>query len=160
MPSHTPKEFIQVCLIDEIGQIIDKGHPYPAFSLIASGIEFLGKCLNPNPTWDYSGQSGSDIDKVITDHMPQYSALRLADELRNGMLHMFRPKSSLSLAYYKHTYIGTHLELHPTDATRTVIEIKQFHNDFSKACREIIEKIDAGEFPSGNKIYGSFLTYD
>ncbi len=156
-----PKNFIKEYLIKQIREIIDEDHPYLAFALIASGIEFLGKCLNTAQlTWDYNNKSGDDIGCAIDELMPHYRHLNLKDELRNGMLHMMKPKSRLSLAYANHSYIGEHLKPHPHNPNQIVLEVISFHNDFRSACEEIIHRIDNGQFNSNDKIFKPFITHE
>jgi hypothetical protein len=40
-----PKEFIEVVLINELGEIVSH-KPYISFALMAVGLEFLGKCID------------------------------------------------------------------------------------------------------------------
>lgn len=154
-----PKEFIEEYLIQQIREIIDENHPYLAFALIASGIEFLGKCLNESKTWDYRNQSGPDIENAIEKLMEKYEEYNLKDELRNGMLHMMKPKSTLQLAYIGHNPNAKHLQKSKSDPNKIVIEVVEFHNDFKSACNEIIRRIENKKFDLDNKIYEPFLNY-
>ena len=159
MKSVFPKEFIEEYLIKQIRQIIDENHPYLAFVLMASGIEFLGKCLNPNSNWDHSN-SGPDIDNAVKQLMPRYKKLNLRNELRNGLLHMLRPKTKLALEYKGHNQNAKHLDKYLPDTKRIILEVTEFYEDFKNACHEIIRRIDSKEFNKENKINKPFIKYD
>ena len=60
-----PKDFIQTVLINEFGEL-SITHPYISFILMGIGIEFLGKCIDPNLSdWNISGRSKKDFENAI-----------------------------------------------------------------------------------------------
>lgn len=139
-----PKEFIQHVLINEIGDIV-KSHPYLSFTLIAIGIEFLGKCLSENKDWqkikpDRAFQKGLDL---MAEEEPIYNKLNLRDELRNGFAHGLLPKSKLALSEVKHG------ALHFSErGGKTILVAEILYRDFVRACKKILE-ID---FPENDKM--------
>jgi len=149
-----PKEFIQDVLIDEIGQI-HRQHPYISFSLMAIGIEFLGKCLNKYGVWDkqIKGKELPDFNRAIIELKSFYPykkylhSHKLRDSLRNGFLHSFVPKDKISLSSKDEM---SHLVVH-----NGVLNLKceDFYNHFRLACEEVIRKTD---FRS-NKIDSPFI---
>jgi hypothetical protein len=145
-----PKEFIQEVLIDEFKDIVDR-HTYIAFSLVAIGIEFLGKCmLTECQDWhdispDKAFNRGLDLMTKVDE---RYGTLNLKDELRNGFAHTLAPKSNIVLSELKDG--APHL-LEAGEKTILVIEI--FYGDFVKACKRVI----AVEFPETDKMNKSFI---
>lgn len=139
MTTMKPKEFIQQVLIEEIGEIL-KNHPFIAFSLMAIGIEFLGKCLNEFENWDKSGRSKDDFELAVKslNSLESYRTLltthKLWDSLRNGFTHSFVPKGTLTLS-------SKNQAPHFTKITETTINLRceDFYNDFKNACEEVIE---------------------
>jgi len=104
-----PKNFINQVLINEMQDIVIK-HPYLAFLLICSGIEFLGKRIDKNnQNWDWNSQyqkANPPFDNAIKKLFPKkYSLLlkkySLRDQLRNGMIHILAPKSKIGLTQLK-----------------------------------------------------------
>jgi len=144
-----PKEFIQYVLIDEIGDIV-KSHPYLSFTLIAIGIEFLGKCLSDGKDWhkikpDRAFQKGLDL---LAEAEPTYNRLSLRDELRNGFAHGFLPKSTLALSEVKHG------DLHFSESGgKTILVAEIFYRDFVRACKKVLEK----EFSDQDKMNMAIL---
>lgn len=139
-----PKEFIQHVLINEIEDIV-KNHPYLSFTLIAIGIEFLGKCLLEHKDWhkiksDRAFQKGLDL---MAEEEPTYNTLNLRDELRNGFAHGLLPKSKLALSEVKHG--GLHFS---ERGGKTVLVAEIFYRDFVRACKKILEK----DFPKDDKM--------
>ncbi len=145
-----PKEFIQEVLIDEFKDIVDR-HTYIAFSLVAIGIEFLGKCmLTECQDWhdispDKAFKKGHEL-MISVDQ--RYGTLNLKDELRNGFAHTLAPKSNIVLSELKD---GTQHLLESGEKTILVIEI--FYGDFVKACKSVM----AIKFPETDKMYKSFI---
>jgi hypothetical protein len=130
-----PKEFIQEVLIDEFKDIVER-HPYIAFSLIAIGIEFLGKCiLTQFQDWhninaERAFNRGLSL-MVLEDK--RYGKLNLRIELRNGFAHTLAPKSKIALSEVKHGAI------HFSEAGgRTILVIETFYQDFVSACKSVI----------------------
>jgi hypothetical protein len=146
-----PKEFIQDVLIDEIGQIHTQ-HPYISFSLMAIGIEFLGKCLNEHEDWnnwippkERQPNTIVDFDRAIREltsfevYRDYLSSHGLRNSLRNGFLHSFTPKANISVSSKDEM---PHLVEHDGKIN---LRCEDFYNDFKNACLEIIAK---DEFPT------------
>lgn len=158
----TRVDFIKHVLIGEIGEIGQK-HPYLAFSLIAIGIEFLGKCIDTEPnksiasrfSFNYAIASLNGFEKYrdLIDNRSEYkgkSKKKLAgelcpncnhlpkdfdlyDELRCGMCHALLPKGNLLLS-------DGNEEFSINDNTVT-LHLGRLYEDFKNACYEVIEKI-------------------
>ncbi len=137
-----PKEFINSVLIAEIGLIKTK-HPYLAFALICSGIEFLGKCLSKED-WQHYKSNGYYFKFAIEELMPRYKPLKedLYQDLRNGMAHVLLPKSKIALTQISHDKNG---EITPGNHPykkdgHYILLIEYFYNDFVEACKKVIRK--------------------
>jgi hypothetical protein len=138
MKTITPKEFIQTVLIDELGEIHLR-HPYISFVTMAIGIEFLGKCLNAEEDWNKSGQSKIDFEFAI-NNLTAFAPYRpfLSDpykvwtSLRNGFLHSFVSKNTLSLS--SGNEMG-HLIEHNGKLN---LKCENLYADFKTACEEVL----------------------
>ena len=144
--SITVAKFIETELIGAIDDIKER-HPYLAFVLIASGIEFLGKCLCPNADWHESDPKGN-FEKAINtldnfqkyrsytggngNHVPDVS---LYGELRCGLVHAFLPQKDIIL----HSGSG---ECKIYDDKKVHLYIETFFDDFKNACKELDVKTD------------------
>ncbi len=131
-----PKEFIRHVLINEIGDIV-RSHPYLSFTLIAIGIEFLGKCLSEHKDWhkikpERAFQMGLNL---MAEEEPMYNTLNLRDELRNGFAHGLIPKSKIALSEVKHG--GLHFS---ERSGKTVLVAEILFRDFVRACKKVLEK--------------------
>lgn len=142
----TPKQFIELVLIKEVGEIHIK-HPYISFATMAIGIEFLGKSLNAFEDWNQSGRSKADFELAINSlnsfqrYRPLLVSHKLWDALRNGFSHSFVPKDTLTLS--------SKLEaphLHPMTQTSINLRCEDLYSDFKGACEEVIAMTT---FPSG-----------
>jgi hypothetical protein len=131
-----PKEFIQHVLINEIGDIA-KTHPYLSFTLIAIGIEFLGKCLSDGQDW-HKINSNRAFERdlaLLAKEEPIYSQLNLRNELRNGFAHGLLPKSKLALSEVKNG------DQHFSEKDgKTVLVAEIFYRDFVVACKRILDQ--------------------
>lgn len=145
----TPKDFIQKYLIDEMKDVVFR-HPYLSFSLIAIGIEFLGKCmLTECKTWDIKpGKAYKKGLELICAVDNKYSSLDLKDQLRNGFVHNFAPKSKIILSEVKHD--TKHFE---KSGERTYLVVEILYRDFVKACYIVLEK----EFDNNDKMNKPFI---
>ena len=106
----TVEEYIRNTLMKEIKEI-GNTYPYLGFFLISSGIEFLGKCINPSSDWQQFGNSTDDFENAIDTFksLNQYkrytkrgdngskSAISLYSSLRYGLVHAMLPKDNLQL---------------------------------------------------------------
>ena len=145
-----PTQFFQNVLIEEIRDIVFR-HPYLAFSLIAIGIEFLGKCmLTEYNRWEIKPDAAYKKGmELMTKINTRYSDLDLKDQLRNGFAHTLLPKSKIALSEVRHgaihfTQIG--------DKTILVIEI--LYRDFVNACKLVINT----DFDDNDKMNKGFIT--
>ena len=122
-----PKQFIQDILIDRIRDIVFR-HPYLSFSLIAIGIEFLGKCmLSENKSWEIKPDKAfKKAIELLKQVDARYSTIDLKDQLRNGFVHTLSPKSKIKLAEVKSG--ASHFEKSVEGHTILVIEI--LYRDF------------------------------
>jgi hypothetical protein len=143
-----PKDFIKNVLIDEIQDIVIR-HPYLAFVLICSGIEFLGKCIdirNQKWNWDIKYQkTNQPFDGAIKKLFPKkYHKLltkyNLRDQLRNGLIHLYTPKNKIGLTQLKHDEKGIiKMNNHPFIKNgRVVLVIEYFYIDFVDACKKVL----------------------
>ena len=140
-----PKDFIKKVLIDEMQDIVAK-HPYSAFVLICSGIEFLGKCIDTQTQdWNKYKPNGEQFKCAIIKLFPskyhQYCDL-LYQQLRNGLVHSLIPKSKIGLfSKNDEIYYKIFNEKHPIfdeDKNRLKIGIEYFYNDFVEACKKVL----------------------
>jgi hypothetical protein len=135
----TPKEFIQNVLINEIGEI-HLNHPYISFAIMAIGIEFLGKCLNESASWNESYRSKPDFELAINTlnsfakYRPLLTSHNLWDSLRNGFLHSFVPKNTISLSSKDQ---ASHLQL--ISPKQINLKCEDFYIDFKGACEEVLK---------------------
>ena len=123
------REYIEQFLIKEIGELVEN-HPFQAFTLMATGIEFLGKCLNENE-WDTPSQGSSDFNSAIEklDHLVKYKEIKnLYDKLRCGLAHLCVPKAGIELCP-NHNELKTY---------PIILGCRDFYEDFKEACNEII----------------------
>ena len=122
-------EYIEHFLIKEIGELVGS-YPFQAFTLMAIGIEFLGKCLDESK-WDNRNKSSNDFKTAIEklDSLVKYKNIdNLYDKLRCGLAHLGIPKIGIALSSDKN-YL---------DANPIILGCKDFYDDFKLACVEII----------------------
>jgi hypothetical protein len=137
MSTISPKQFIKTVLISEIGEI-HLNHPYISFATMAIGIEFLGKCLNNLEDWNAPGRSKVDFElavnslEALTPYRPYLTSHNLWDSLRNGFLHSFVPKNTITLSSKDEAD-------HFQQISPTIINLKceNFYEDFKNACQEV-----------------------
>jgi hypothetical protein len=133
-----PKEFIDTVLINEVGAI-HLQYPYISFAVMAIGIEFLGKCLNKYENWSESGHSKEDFELAINSlnsfdkYRPLLTSHGLWTSLRNGFLHSFVPKNTLTLSSKDET-----AHLVPVTPTKINLRCENLYEDFKEACLEVI----------------------
>lgn len=145
----TVEEYIQNTLMKEIKEIGDS-YPYLGFFLIASGIEFLGKCLNPSSDWQESGKSLVDFEEAIMkfkslNKYKRYtkkgdngitSAISLYSSLRCGLVHAMLPKDNLQL--HKGNNESTSKINGVEKDGKLHLYFDNFFDDFSNACKELL----------------------
>ena len=142
----TPKHFINHVLMNEIEDIVNN-HTYLSFTLIAVGIEFIGKCnLIGQNDWNNINASKAFNKGVelLTEVDERYGKIDLKDELRNGLAHTFLPKSKVVLSGIKSGEQHFGLD----SQGKTILVAETFFMDFATICRKTIEK----EFPESDKM--------
>lgn len=146
--------FIQEVLIDHFKEIQEneKNH-HISFSLICQGIEFLGACLDSEP-FSAKGLGAPRFRRAIHDLFPtayhrfnQGSGKRfdLYEDLRCSLLHAILPGSQLELIRRseKERLHASHLEVKEVRGmNRLVLVLEDLFDDYEKACREIISRIN------------------
>lgn len=140
----TVEKYIKTTLKEEL-KTVGKKYPYLGFFLIASGIEFLGKCLNKSSDWQRSGESKVDFENAITHfkslnkYAPYTSqgntsikpTISLYNSLRCGLVHAMLPKDNIQLHIgHEKNYVDTKGILH--------LYFDSFYEDFSNACNELL----------------------
>lgn len=135
----TPKEFINQVFISELSTIKDT-NPYISFAIMATGIEFLGKCLDSAARhWNVPKKSQINFEFAINNldslekYRPYLNSHRIWDSLRNGFAHSFVPKFPLTLSSKNEL---NHMAIHGNN--RLNLKCEDFYQDFSNACKEII----------------------
>ncbi len=148
----TPKQFIKEVLIDEIGEIIKK-HPYLSFTLISSGIEFLGICVDKSAKWTDQGKSEKHFHDCIDKLFPRrYQAIkdRLYKELRCGLVHS-QLSGDFKLTEIKNDPTGTLKYEDHLISDQDILVLDYLYFDFVQACMKIIsmtyEKTDKMNTP-------------
>ena len=158
-----PKDFIRKVLIVEM-QDIATSHPYLAFLLICSGIEFLGKCIDTdNQNWDWDRhyqRKNPPFNKAINKLFPErykelFHKYKVRDQLRNGLVHILVPKSKIGLTQVKHDLNGEiMMKEHPYELEgKLILVIEYFYIDFVDACKKVLGK----EFGKDDKMNKPFL---
>jgi hypothetical protein len=137
------EDFIKNVLIKEIGDI-KSNHPFLAFNLICSGIEFLGKCLKFDIINDFD-DGNSYFKNTIVELFPEnYHKLKniLWNDLRNGMIHILLPKSKIGLSEKRHDMSNLiSYQNHPYEqGSQYVLIIEYFYDDFVGACNKVIKQ--------------------
>ena len=138
MKTMKPKEFIDTVLINEVGAI-HLQYPYISFAMIAIGIEFLGKCLNNYENWNEPKRSEKDFELAINSlksfekYRPLLTSHKLWTSLRNGFLHSFVPKNTLTLSSKDEL-----AHLVAVTPTKINLRCEDFYKDFKGACQEVI----------------------
>ncbi len=147
-------DFIQEVLIDKFKEILqNEENPYILFSLICQGIEFLGACLDSEP-FSAKGLGASRFRRTIHDLFPSVyrpfnqgsgKPFDLYEDLRCSLLHVLLPGSQLELIRRseKERLHATHLEVKEVRGmNRLILVLEDLFDDYEKACREIISRIN------------------
>lgn len=151
----TPKQFIEVVFLNELKEL-SFTKAYISFAIMATGIEFLGKCLDADAHhWNVTGKSKVNFEYAINtlDSLTPYRQYlvshRLWDSLRNGFSHSFVPKYPLTLSSKNEL---SHLVIHSDN--RLNLKCEDFYADFENACIEVLNM----NFPEGNKMNKQLLS--
>ena len=149
-----PKDFIKRTLIDEMKDIVAR-HPYLSFSLISSGIEFLGKCmLTEYKQWELPREeiyrAYEKGIEIISDVDNRYAEIKnFKNELRNSLIHSFLPGAKISLSEVK---AGDN-HFSKDDKGKTILVAEIFYRDFVLACKKVL----ARDFDADDKMEKYFL---
>ncbi len=151
----TAAEYIQLELIDGIGDIVDQ-HKFLSFGLITSGIELLGICIDKSEDpFFHPNKSGERFRLAIQELFPekyhQYNIrykdnnvpdgkFDLYSELRCGLNHATFAKPKIGLSQRVHNINN----LSVNNGKLTLVA-EDFFDDFKKACVEVIRRIEKGE---------------
>lgn len=124
------REFIENELYGVLDLLIKDGkHVYFAFEVIATGIEFLGACLDPYKFEDSHHSKARFINAINTfSSLNKYAKFNLYDKLRCGMCHVLLPKLGLKLAR----------ECSELSQNSDTLYIGSFYYDFRNACSELL----------------------
>ena len=136
------KQFIRQVLITELAEVV-KISPWLGFISISSGIEFLGKCIDPdNPTdWNAERVSSKNFYDAIKklDALFKYRPLlsrpnfNLYSEFRCGLVHACAPKDNISLSH------GTEEMANLVEQNDVInFNADELYEDFKTACEEVI----------------------
>jgi hypothetical protein len=155
----TPTKFIRSVFIHELEDIVNR-HPYHAFMIMSTGIEFLGKCLKTDRNdWNNTGSSSGTFRKAIQEipSLQKYKQLlkkfNLYDNLRCGLLHSAQPKPGITLSSKNER---AHLERHVLFGQHCInLRCEDFYADFKEACEWVIASISPEE--SEDKMNKPFL---
>lgn len=155
------KEFIEQVLIGDIGKMQEAGLHYLSFSIIASGIEFLGACFDDHEFRHYEqGLPPKRFKKGILELFPsnyQNEADNLYKDLRCGFAHIVSPQGDMVLTENKHIGNSTTKHLDRVKSGNLILVAEDFYNDFKNACNKIIEKIAKKDHLLNSKVYEDFL---
>lgn len=149
MAKLNPKQFIKQVFIDELGVLSQKNH-YISFAIMATGVEFLGKCLDTSAGhWNVSRRSEANF-KAAIDNLLAFTKYRqykdiLYTDLRCGFAHSFVPKANLTLSSKNEM---PHMQI---NNGRLNLKCEDFYEDFRLACQEIIDKAFTGSNDKMNK---------
>jgi hypothetical protein len=157
-------EFIQMVLIDQIGEIV-RINDYLAFALIFNSIELLGSCFDDKDFgyWK-TGYYKKRFTAALKYFPSEYHKLDLCDFGRNGFAHTFKPdlKSKISLSKRSgHNYLDENGNEWPNlskiqNSKKRILFIEDFYEDFKNVCLEIIKQIGNGTLKH-SKFQNDFL---
>lgn len=140
----TPKEIIEQTFLKEYRRLIDENFHFISFSLIAVGIEFLGACLDENPFLKeaHSKERFTEAIEQLFDKRYYHHRFKLYKNLRCGFVHVLLPGEDIDVIQQSEVDITkgkVHLGKYKN---RLVLVSQDFYEDFTKACEEIIKRID------------------
>lgn len=160
----TARGIIENYLIGGIGKVVEL-NPYLAFILMASGIEFLGRCFFDDK-WDEDKETDKYFSKALESLEPlkKYNNVQTNDDkkktkpelykfFRCALVHSFMPGN-----IYKLSNESNNLESIPH-----IIGCRDFYKDFKDACKLVIngevndikKKLDEDLIVINNNITGS-----
>lgn len=168
-------EFLEVLFLDELGQIIEMhGNAYLKFLLIIQGIEFLGACDDNHPFEMNSELLREKLPrkrfnrglKFFRKEYHQFTgegespSVRFFEDLRNPMVHQFRPNQSKFRLSDQTSLIhqgGLHLSY--DHKGRLILVLENFYQDFADAVRSVMRKIETGEL-NASKLTDPHITIE
>jgi hypothetical protein len=145
--------FIDKIFLQEVNSIINEyNFNFLGFGIIASGIEFLGACLD-NESFYKKDRSRKRFDeaiiKLFVEKYHKYIGKKLAnnlyDNLRCGMAHVVLPTKYIEFIIREEASQNGWInlqELH--QGNKLVLISEDFYSDFSDACRKLKEMMDKG----------------
>jgi len=143
-------KFIEDYFIKDIGELVELKKVLFSFNLIVQGIEVLGSFFDNKPL-EKEGMSKKRFEKGLELLGEEYIEHEeyLYKNLRCGLVHQSRPQERITLASSDNKL---RRETHLITGNRSgnfFIIIEEFYEDFKKACRNVIDKI---EEPNNNEI--------
>lgn len=143
-----PKQFIKKVLINNISDLVSNEYYWLSFTLMAIGIEFLGKCIDINQKDWNKGKSKDNFERAINNleafntyrpYLKKYG-YNIWDSYRNGFAHSFVPKRLITLSSGKNGM--THFKEYKDEKGNSKLNFKCeiLYNDFKNACNEVIKK--------------------
>jgi hypothetical protein len=161
----TTIELMNQIFISEYNSIVYKSkHHYISFSLIAQGIEFLGRCLDDKHGFDWEENasqrdySGKVFRKAIEKLFPakyrkfaiKGSTFDLYKNLRCGLIHKLVPHSPIGLTHRKESkrFNTKHLQVVKDTKGKEIQLIlicEDFYDDFVMAVNKVKEMVSNGE---------------
>lgn len=133
-----PKLFIKQIFVNELTDLSTKHH-YISFFVMATGIEFLGKCLDSSAKhWNVGGRAEFNFFNAI-DTLSAFEKYKpykkmLYTDLRCGFAHSFVPKGNLTLSSKDEM---PHMQI---NGGRLNLKCEDFYEDFKLACLEVIDR--------------------
>ena len=153
-----PRHFIEQVFLAELSLIV-RNHHFISFSLIGLGTEFLGACLD-NYDFEERNLSGLRFRTAVRALYPAAyhgHADLLANHLRNGFAHQFRPGTRLELTKRSEAPSRGWNHLQLTAEGRICLVAEDLYQDFAEACKSVVRDIDAGKL-SHPKLRTTYLT--
>jgi hypothetical protein len=176
------KDFIQIVLLNSIGQLVASGNHYLGFGTQSQAIELIGAIIedeeveklqaNPNSVFGTQNKSRRRFHyglKLFSNpnylkycpelkNDPRYNAdYDLYANLRCGYAHQMRPNGKISVTTEQESIAdGTkHLEIE-TQTSKLIIVSEILYRDLKEVCEKVISMIDNGQINHA-KAYGNFL---
>lgn len=140
--------FIENILIDQIGELIDKGFHYFAFLLICQGIEYLG-CFFDHLPFDAKNMSEKRFKKglkeLFKNSFYKNNLTWLYTNLRGSMVHQLRPSRNIILTSntLNKCPLSKHLKL---ENDQRIFVIEAFYKDFHKACQRLLKMFETKKY--------------
>lgn len=161
----TPLELMDTIFLNEYGSIVYKSkHHYISFSLIAQGIEFLGRCLDDKHGFDWEDSvnkrdySGKVFRKAIEDLFPakyrkfaiKGSKFDLYKNLRCGLIHKLVPNSPIGLTHREESnrFNTEHLQVKKDNfgnEIQLILVSEDFYDDFVISVNKVKLMVNKGQ---------------